>query len=60
VSALTCFVTFGSNSSFFVLAYDPIECITFPPTTLLDELKAKAVWLNTYEKDTSSAGRSRS
>lgn len=44
-------VTFGSNIPLFVLACDPVECITFPPATLPDEIKAKARWLNFFDPD---------
>jgi pimeloyl-ACP methyl ester carboxylesterase len=51
MESLAGLITFGSNIPLFVLAYDPIECITFPPSTLSAELKAKANWLNLYDKD---------
>lgn len=51
MESLAGFITFGSNIPLFVLAYDPIECITFPPAALPAELKAKSKWLNLYDKD---------
>lgn len=51
MESLAGFITFGSNIPLFVLAYDPIECITFPPVYLPDELKAKAKWLNFFDSD---------
>jgi len=51
MESLAGFITFGSNIPLFVLAYDPVECITFPPVTLTDDLKAKAKWLNFYDSD---------
>jgi len=44
-------LTFGCNIPLFVLAYDKIECITFPPKELDVHLKAKAKWLNFFDPD---------
>lgn len=44
-------VTFGCNIPLFTLAYDPVECITFPPATLSDDLKVKTKWLNLFDPD---------
>ena len=51
MESLSGFITFGSNIPLFVLAHDPIECITFPPVTLPNALKVKAQWLNFFDSD---------
>ncbi|MCM2358296.1 MAG: hypothetical protein NDI77_09115 [Geobacteraceae bacterium] len=51
MESLAGIVTFGCNIPLFVLAYEPVECITFPPATLSDGLKAKARWLNFFDSD---------
>lgn len=51
MESLAGILTFGSNIPLFVLAYDPVECFTFPPNTLPDGLKAKAKWLNFLDPD---------
>lgn len=51
MESLAGLVTFGCNIPLFVLAYDPVECITFPPQTLANDLKAKAKWLNLFDPD---------
>ncbi len=51
MESLAGLVTFGCNIPLFVLAYDPIECIEFPPAALPDALKTKAKWLNFFDSD---------
>jgi pimeloyl-ACP methyl ester carboxylesterase len=51
MESLAGFVTFGCNIPLFVLAYEEIECFTFPPTTLKPDLAAKAKWLNFFDPD---------
>jgi hypothetical protein len=51
MESLAGIVTFGCNIPLFTLAYDPVECITFPPKTLAGDLKAKARWLNLFDPD---------
>ena len=51
IESLAGLITFGSNIPLFVLDCDPVECITFPPATLPDELKPKARWLNFFDSN---------
>lgn len=51
MESLAGLVTFGSNIPLFVLAYDPVVCIAFPPDALDAGLKAKAKWLNFFDPD---------
>lgn len=44
-------LTFGCNIPLFTFSYDNITPITFPPTNLPADLKAKAKWLNYYDPD---------
>jgi hypothetical protein len=51
MQTLTTFVTFGSNIPIFTLAFEPVECITFPPKDLDDNLKHVARWMNFFDPD---------
>jgi hypothetical protein len=51
MESLAGFITFGSNIPLFMLDCNPVTCITFPPTTLDAQLKAKAKWLNFFDSD---------
>lgn len=51
MQTLSGLLTFGCNIPLFVLAYEKIECITFPPKELDIHLKGKAKWLNFFDSD---------
>ncbi|MDQ6988353.1 MAG: hypothetical protein Q9M19_00605 [Mariprofundaceae bacterium] len=44
-------VTFGCNIPMFTFAHQDVQPITFPPSNLAGNLKAKAQWLNYYDAD---------
>jgi hypothetical protein len=51
MNTLSGIITFGCNIPLFTFAYDKVEPIKFPPSTLPDHLRTKAKWLNFYDPD---------